>query len=477
MENNLPKGWISISPLAIAEKIRGVSYGKEDVFNENGNGRIPVLRANGIEDNKIKYDDIVYVSSDNVNSNQILKTGDVLIAMSSGSKNLVGKTAQFFGDNKVSFGAFCGVLRPNQNINPKYFGYYFQSKDYRNTISEVAAGTNINNLKNEHFESLRIPIPPLPEQQRIVAKLDELMEKIERSRARLERIPQILKRFRQSVLSAAVSGKLTEKWRERNGSLKVIDNVVNFSIKNSDPIFNENSWLVSRVSSVYDSFGGGTPSRSEKRYWNGGISWVSSGDVKTDYITSGSESITRAGLENSSAKLCPVDSVIVVVRSGILQHTLPVAIVKSEVAINQDIKCFNSISKDLNNWLFLVLKGKAKEILSQNREGTTVQSVKMETLKDLEIEIPSTEEQTEIFKKVEELLLFADKIESRYNKAKAQLDKLPQSLLAKAFRGELVPQDENDEPASVLLGRIKGEEAGTGVLRGNSTKRSVRALF
>lgn len=425
MENNLPKGWISISPLAIAEKIRGVSYGKEDVFNENGNGRIPVLRANGIEDNKIKYDDIVYVSSDNVNSNQILKTGDVLIAMSSGSKNLVGKTAQFFGDNKVSFGAFCGVLRPNQNINPKYFGYYFQSKDYRNTISEVAAGTNINNLKNEHFESLRIPIPPLPEQQRIVAKLDELMAKIERSRARLERIPQILKRFRQSVLSTAVTGKGSDVLSDDVCSLIQIGPFGtqlhrHDYISNGIPIINPTHIQGGMIIPDFEL----TITKSKyKELENYHL-------IKGDVIMGRRGEMARCALINDkeSGWLCGTGSLF----------------------FRPDQ---TKITPKYLYWL--LTNSNTKEFLESESKGTTMSNLNLSIAKKIPVKLPSLREQIEVIKRVEQLYKVADKIEARYNKAKAQLDKLPQSLLAKAFRGELVPQDESDEPASALLERIQ----------------------
>lgn len=238
MENNLPKGWITSTPIEISEKIRGVSYNKDEISFAPKDGLIPVMRANNIEDNNIVYKDLVYAPIKSISENQLLKEGDVVIAMSSGSKNLVGKTAQFFDDIEISFGAFCGALRPSQELNSKYFGYYFQTKEYRNIISELSAGTNINNLKNEHFEALQIPIAPLAEQHRIVAKLDAVIQKIESNKQRLEKIPKILKRFRQSVLAAAVSGKLTEDWREKNTNIEnaciLLDSIRNERIKKYD---------------------------------------------------------------------------------------------------------------------------------------------------------------------------------------------------------------------------------------------------
>lgn len=463
----MPKGWVELSLEDITSYIIGGDWGIDAL--EDGFEKIYVIRGTDYktwDSIRAKNSAVRYVKTSSVEKRE-LREGDMVLEVSGGGPDqpvgrviIIDKRALESTDGKLGFSNFFRLIRVAKPLNPFFIKYYL---DYAYSIGEFnemqSHTTNLRNLRvNEFLSKTLIPIPPLPEQQRIVAKLDELMAKIDRSRARLERIPQILKRFRQSVLSAAVSGKLTEEWRERNIN-RNFDYLLKELTDAKKVRYDTNSWLTTTVSNAFESFGGGTPSRSDKKYWNGNISWVSSGDVKSDHISKGSETITKLGLENSSAKICPVDSVIVVVRSGILQHTLPVAIVKTPVAINQDIKCFAAKDKGLNKWLFLVLKGRAQEILSFNREGTTVQSVKMDTLKNLEISIPSFEEQIEIFKKVDLLFKVSDKIQAHYYSGKAQLDKLPQSILAKAFRGELVPQDEKDEPASVLLSRIAATAA------------------
>jgi hypothetical protein len=102
------------------------------------------------------------------------------------------------------------------------------------------------------------------------------------------------------------------------------------------------------------------------------IPWLSSGDIKSDIVGEATETITEAGLAESCARLCRPGSVLVVVRSGILKHTLPVAITSRRAAINQDIKCFDSGNNDLNRWLVIVLRASERVLLAENREGTTV---------------------------------------------------------------------------------------------------------
>lgn len=156
----------------ISRQVRGVSYDKAESSKSAANGLIPILRANNIADGEINLDDLVYVPSYRVKANQYLVAGDVLIAASSGSLDVVGKAAPIRYDLSAGFGAFCKVLRPNDRVWPPYFAHYFQTPQYRKLISGLAAGANINNLKNEHLDNLEIPLPPLPEQQRIAAILD-----------------------------------------------------------------------------------------------------------------------------------------------------------------------------------------------------------------------------------------------------------------------------------------------------------------
>jgi type I restriction enzyme S subunit len=136
---------------------------------------VPLLRANNIADDRLTYDDLIYVPSKYVSEKQHLRKNDVVIAASSGSLASVGKTGAVEDDSFAgTFGAFCKVLRPKQQkVDPRYFAHFFRTADYRRTISALAAGANINNLKNEHLNDLVIPLPPLEEQRRIAAILDK----------------------------------------------------------------------------------------------------------------------------------------------------------------------------------------------------------------------------------------------------------------------------------------------------------------
>lgn len=157
----------------LASQIRGVTYAKQDSSATPREGTIAVLRAGNIEDTGIVLRDLVYVPSSCVTADQFLCRHDVLVATSSGSLDVVGKAAQATRDLGVAFGAFCKVLRPNARVEPRYFGYYFQTPEYRRTVSRLAAGANINNLRNEHLDDLPVPVPSRDDQVRIADTLDK----------------------------------------------------------------------------------------------------------------------------------------------------------------------------------------------------------------------------------------------------------------------------------------------------------------
>lgn len=185
----------------IADQIRGVTYAKSDASDTPKPDLTPILRANNITDAGLQFDDLVYVPDSKIGRRQTLEKGDVVIAASSGSIDVVGKAAPFQAEFQGSFGAFCKVLRPNlTRVDPSYFSHFFRTEAYRQTISRLAAGANINNLKNEHLDNLEIPLPPLPEQRRIATILD----KADALRRKRKRGIELLDGITQSLVSTTL---------------------------------------------------------------------------------------------------------------------------------------------------------------------------------------------------------------------------------------------------------------------------------
>ena len=156
----------------ISEQVRGVTYAKNEASAVPRSGYSPMLRANNIGEHGLLVDDLVFVPNTRISPKQRIVPNDVVVAASSGSLSVVGKTTQVRTGFSGGFGAFCKVLRPGPDIDPYYFGHYFKTASYRRLVSQLASGLNINNLKKEHLDNLQIPIPPLAEQKRIAGILD-----------------------------------------------------------------------------------------------------------------------------------------------------------------------------------------------------------------------------------------------------------------------------------------------------------------
>ena len=217
LQKDLPVGWAWKTVGTVCQIIRGVSYKKEEVREQGRAGYLPILRATNIQDNHLVLNrDLVYVPSSLVTDSQKLRIGDIVVATSSGSKHLVGKSAQVRESWTGSFGVFCAVIRPHSEVEHRYLGYYFDSPDYKDFISSKAIGVNINNLRRGDLEEINVPVAPLNEQKRIVAEIEKQFSRLDEAVSSLKRMQVNLKRYKASVLKAAVKGKLTEEWRKKN---------------------------------------------------------------------------------------------------------------------------------------------------------------------------------------------------------------------------------------------------------------------
>lgn len=157
----------------ISVQVRGVSYNKSEVRTAPAEGYSALLRGGNIGAHGLILEDLQYVPIEKVSEKQKLRNGDVVLVASSGSLDAVGKAAAIDDSFAGTFGAFCKVLRPSSKVDQRYFAHYFKTSRYRRTVSSLAAGANINNLKNEHLNELEFPLPTLSEQRRIADILDK----------------------------------------------------------------------------------------------------------------------------------------------------------------------------------------------------------------------------------------------------------------------------------------------------------------
>lgn len=218
----VPGNWVWSCAGALSKTIRGVSYKKHQVENMKDEDNLLVLRGGNIQDcSLINQDDNVYVSNKLIKEEQKLQKGDVVIVSSTGSSKVIGKAASVSNDFVgQSFGAFLTTIRPKQKIDKDYFNIFYQTSNFRNTISSLAKGCNINNIKKEHLENLPFPLPPINEQKRIANKVERLLGKIEEAKQLIEEAKETFELRRAAILDKAFRGELTRNWRRNHPNIE-----------------------------------------------------------------------------------------------------------------------------------------------------------------------------------------------------------------------------------------------------------------
>jgi len=395
------KHW-PIKPLAeVATVVRGVSFDKSQVSDVPREHTIPILRAGNIQGSLLTDTDLVYVPEELVSEEQRMKHGDLAICMSSGSPAIVGKTAHLTSDWRGSVGAFCAIVRFNASFHHRFGSFWFRSPAFLQWRDSNAKGANIQNLRRTDLENLQVPVPRLAEQERIVKLLDEADE---------------LRKFRAQADSRTTE-LLPALFNEMFG----------------DPSTNRLKLPVKELGSLCKVVGGGTPSKNQPAFWTGKIPWVSPKDMSGDEVHDSEDHISEQAIEQSATSLIPAGSILVVTRSGILKHTLPVAINSVPVTINQDIKAFIPNSECESKFIAAHLRVLAPRILGTVRVGATVQNLETDALKRLQVLCPPLPTQKEFAKRVTEIR----ELEAKQAASRQRLESLFQSMLHRAFNGEL----------------------------------------
>ena len=396
---------------------------------------------------------------------QIVKCGDVLLCKINPRINRVWVVSESKGYRQIASSEWI-VVRSSMH-DDRFLKYFFQAGAFRELLcSDVSGvGGSLTRAKPKLVNEYEVLVAPLAEQKRIVEKLDEVLAQVDTIKARLDGIPAILKRFRQSVLASAVSGKLTEEWRIANEinppEQKKLGDVITkigqgWSPKCENVPAEEGAWGVIKTSSVQNI--------SFIEYENKAL--PQSLEARAEHeLLAGDILTTRAGPR---------------VRCGVTAY---VSETRSHLMICDKVYRYRVKESDgLSKYLVYVLNSpfylgeieKMKTGISDS--GMNLTQTKF---KQLSLLWPFIEEQKEIVRLVDQYFAFADTIEAQVKKAQARVDNLTQSILAKAFRGELVPQDPNDEPADKLLERIalarkEAEALAKAAKKAQSTKSTTK---
>ena len=210
---DIPENWKWVRLGYLVQVIGGISYNKDDITKEG----LRILRGGNIQNMKVLVeDDDVFLPPKYDNEDKRIRLGDILIVASTGSKTVIGKAGYVDRDiPNTMIGAFLRICRSYSLEIVDYLRYIFDSNLYRMHIRDKSQGTNINNVKETYITELAIPLPPLAEQKRIVAKIDELLPYIERYERAWSKLEELNKRFpivlEKSILEMAIQGKLVEQ--------------------------------------------------------------------------------------------------------------------------------------------------------------------------------------------------------------------------------------------------------------------------
>ena len=367
----------------------------------------------------------------------------------------------------------------------------------RSILEQNREGTTVQSVKTKTIRNFTLLLPPLAEQRRIVAAVGRVLEKVLSARARLDRVPTTLKRFRQAVLAAACSGRLTADWRETMPDVRPASELLDSLARNRRlpprlTVHNENlplNWAMTTLGHLTDW---GTKFRpfitSGSRGWANyvgttGRYFIRSENINTEYLRLVEDVRVEVpeGSESERTKVRGGDLLLTITgnnvgRTAVVPADCPPAHVSQHVAI---IRVDRTICV---NYVWLWLRSAQHGNMGLEHYGETKPGLNLEQVRELVVHLPPLAEQKEIVRRVSTLFAHADAIQARTAAARKRVDALTQAVLAKAFRGELVLTEAElarrdnrpYEPAADLLARLR-PSAGpiTKVTRGRKSKGST----
>jgi len=450
-----------------------IHYGYTASAMQDNNG-IRMLRITDIQDDKVNWQTVPGCEIDEEKSlTYLLENDDILIARTGGT---IGKSYLVENINvKSVFASYLIRVKRIEHVYAAYIKTFLGSQIYWTQLYDNAAGTGQPNVNATALKGLVVPIPPIEEQYRIVAKVNELMtlcdqleqqqsNSIDAHQALVETLLSALTnaadkgefnqawtriadhfdtlfttehsidQLKQTILQLAVMGKLVPQDPTDEPASELLKKIKaekeklikEGKIKKEKPpeparddekLFElPQGWERVTLSHLGIFSGGSTPSKMNSSFWNGTIPWVTPKDMKVDYIYDSEDHVTQKAVDKVLTLVSP-ESLLFVVRSGILRRTLPVAISKVTCTVNQDLKVLTLFCDGLSDYIFLLLKGFEPFILSTLvKVGTTVESVKFEEFSKQYFMIPPLDEQQRIISKVGELINLCDLLKLKLSK-------------------------------------------------------------
>lgn len=448
----LPKGW---KWFPVKEIALNIQYGYTESSTSDNVGP-KFLRITDIQNNQVHWDSVPYCPiSDNVRQKYLLQDGDLVFARTGAT---VGKSFLIKGSIPDSvYASYLIRLRFPKGISDKYVWYYFQSPYYWNQIIDKQVGIGQPNVNGTTLGRMKIALCPLPEQHRIVAKIEELFSSLDKGIENLKTAQQQLKVYRQAVLKWAFEGKLTNK--------SVVDGEL------------PEGWKWIRLEAACDKIQDGSHFSPKVQYDEPGknrFPYITAKNIRNNYMDFTKLTYVDREFHESIYERCnPEYGDVLLTKDGVNTGEVTLNTLKEAFSLLSSVCVFKTKRNELDSGFlkYFLQSPLGSKAVVDSMTGTAIKRIILRKIKEAEIILPPLHEQYSIVSEIESRLSVCDRIEETINESLKQAEALRQSVLKKAFEGKLVPQDPNDEPASELLERIRKNRTETSFKKGKKRSR------
>ena len=374
---------------------------------------------------------------------RVAPAGSVFVCSEGGSAGR--KTAIITED--VCFGnKLFAIVNDRDRYVGKYLYYFTRYSGFTKQFKLLATSL-MGGISAKNFGAIEVPLPSLEEQDKIIRQIEELFSELDKGVETLQTIKEQLIVYRQAVLKEAFEGKLTSSWRAEN---TLSNPQYDFDkIRRPNELFKDTSgdeneialnlpptWLKARLGEIFEVQVGATPSRRVPEYWNGNINWVSSGEVRFNTIFRTNEKITPEGLAHASTNLQPIGTVMLAM-IGEGKTRGQAAILNTEAAHNQNTAAILVSQTPCSPKYVYYFLQMNYDNTRRVGSGNNQKALNKERVRAIRFPFTSFDEQQKIVEEIESRLSVCDSIEQTVDTALAQAEAMRQSILKKAFEGEL----------------------------------------
>ena len=431
----LPENWCWTRITVITDILNGFAF-KSQHYSSAG---IRIIRITNVQDGFIQDKKPVYypLESQKEITPFILKDGDFLMSLT-GNVGRVAIIDASFLPAALNQRVACLRIKSEDSVRKEYIFYFCLQKQFVSDCIKSAKGSAQLNMSTEWLKEYPIPLPPLAEQQRIVDRIESLFAKLDEAKEKAQAVVDSFETRKAAILHKAFTGELTAKWREEH----------DVGMESWEKYkFNELGTL-ERGRSKHRP-------RNDPKLFGGKYPFIQTGDVARSgmYITEHTQTLSEVGAEQS--KLFPKGTLCITIAANIGD----VSILTYDCCFPDSVVGFTPNERTLSEYIYYLMSTLQREI-EANAPATAQKNINLRILNDLQLDIPSVAEQTQIVNQVEYLFFQEQHAKEAAEAVLEQIDLMKKSILARAFRGELGTNDPSEESAVELLRQVIEQEDG-----------------